>query len=114
MAERDPSESSGNQFCGNCGSAVAPGAVACVQCGAAIQPEHDSPELGGDYIPYCRSCGVPVAREAAFHCTKCGVSPLCREHYYPSTRSCALCPSTESAGPDEQDSAISSSRPDGP
>ena len=114
MAERDPGESSGTQFCGNCGVAVVPGGTACVQCGAAIQPEHDSYELGGDYIPYCRSCGVPVAREEALHCTKCGVTPLCREHYYPSTRSCALCPAIESDGQGEQDSVSLPGRLTGP
>jgi uncharacterized RDD family membrane protein YckC len=63
------------------------------------------------YIPYCRACGVPVAREEALHCTQCGVTPLCREHFFPSTRSCALCPAVESA--ESLDPAVST-RPGGP
>lgn len=111
MAEIDPIENSGNRFCGNCGSAVALGATTCVQCGTSTPLEPTEIELGGDYIPYCRACGVPVAREEALHCTKCGVTPLCREHYYPSTRSCSLCPPVESAEPEP---ATVSNRPSGP
>jgi len=111
MAERDPNENTGNRFCGNCGSSVAAGATTCVHCGTAILPEPATIELGGDYIPYCRSCGVPVTRDEALHCTKCGVTPLCREHFYPSTRSCALCPPDESVEPDP---ATISGRPNGP
>ena len=114
MAERDPNEFSGNQFCGNCGAAVVPGAAACGQCGSPVPHEADSHELPGDYIPYCRACGVPVAKEAALNCTKCGVTPLCREHYYPSTRSCALCPPFELTQPGEPESSTLHDRPNGP
>ena len=121
MAEIGPNENPGNRFCGNCGSAVATGATNCVHCGTVILPEPTVPEptvpeptvieLGGDYIPYCRACGVPVAREEALHCTKCGVTPLCREHFYPSTRSCSLCPPVESVEPEP---VAVASRPNGP
>ena len=114
MAERNPNESSVSQFCGNCGAAVAPGATACGRCGSPVQPEDDSQVLTGEYIPYCRACGVPVAREAALNCTKCGVTPLCRDHYYPSTRSCALCPPFELTQPGEQATDTAPNRPNGP
>ncbi len=115
MAERDPNQATEELFCGNCGAAVVSGASACGQCGAAIQNEHDThDELRGDYVPYCRACGVPVAREEALHCTECGVSPLCREHFYPSTRSCSLCPPVASAEPGEQEATSPSNRPSGP
>ena len=99
MAEINPNETSEIRFCGSCGAAVTPGASACGQCGAPVPAEDDSQVLTGDYIPYCRACGVPVAKEAALNCTKCGVTPLCRDHFYPSTRSCALCPPFESTQP---------------
>ena len=111
MAERDPNEFSGRQFCGNCGAAVVPGAAACGRCGSPVQREEDSQELPRDYIPYCRSCGVPVAHEAALSCTRCGVTPLCQEHYFPSTRSCALCPPFESGDPE---TPTLTGRPNGP
>ena len=114
MAERDPNEFSGNQFCGNCGAVVAPGANVCGQCGEAIQPESASHELGGDYIPYCRACGAPVAREAALQCPQCGMMPLCHEHYYPSSRTCSLCPLIESTQTGEQESPSPDTRPHGP
>ena len=91
-----------------------PAATACGQCGSPVQPEDGSPELAGGYIPYCRACGVPVAKEAALHCTKCGVTPLCQEHYYPSTRSCALCPPFESTQPAGPESSTLPARPNGP
>ncbi len=91
-----------------------PGATACGQCGSPVQHEEDSHQLPGDYIPYCRACGVPVAKDAALDCTKCGVTPLCQEHYYPSTRSCALCPPFESTQPGEQESSTLPNRPSGP
>ncbi len=93
---------------------MAPGATACGQCGNPLPHDEDSHELPGDYIPYCRACGVPVAKEAALDCTNCGVTPLCQEHYYPSTRTCALCPPFESAQPGEPESATLPNRPDGP
>ena len=116
MAEIDPIENSGNRFCANCGSAVATGATTCVHCGTSTPLEPTVPELavielGGDYIPYCRACGVPVAKQEALHCTKCGVTPLCQDHFYPSTRSCSLCPPVESAAPEP---ATTSGRPSGP
>jgi hypothetical protein len=98
MAERETVASSGDQFCGNCGAVAVPGSATCGQCGLAVQPEDDPfKDLQEAYVPYCRACGVPVPREAALHCTKCGVTPLCREHFYPSTRSCSLCPPEPSA-----------------
>jgi|TARA_B100000809_G_scaffold159942_1_gene157333 uncharacterized RDD family membrane protein YckC len=119
MAEIDPIENSGNRFCGNCGSTVATAATICVHCGTSTPLETTVPEatvieLGGDFIPYCRACGVPVAREEALHCTKCGVTPLCREHFYPSTRSCSLCPPVESAESAEPEPVVVSGRPNGP
>ncbi|MDA1128150.1 MAG: RDD family protein [Chloroflexi bacterium] len=106
-------EFSGHQFCGNCGVPVVPGEPACNSCGSPIQSEENTQEISGDYIPYCRACGVPVAREAALHCTKCGVTPLCHEHFYPSTRSCALCPPFEMT-PEEQESSSLPTRPSRP
>jgi len=120
MAERDPNEFSGRQFCGNCGAAVIPGALACSQCGSPVTLEEIPQEFAGDYIPYCRACGVPVAREAALNCAKCGVTPLCREHYDPSSRTCALCPQFELTPPDElthpgeQEFSSLPNRPNGP
>ena len=114
MAERDPSEFLGQQFCGSCGAAVVPGAAACSQCGNPVEHEEPPHELPGDYIPYCRACGGPVAKEAALNCAKCGVTPLCQEHYYPLTRSCALCPPFESAQPGQQESSTLPNRPNGP
>ena len=110
MAEIDPNEFSGRQFCGNCGAAVIPGASACETCGSPVLPEENAQEFGGDYIPYCRSCGVRVAREAAFYCPECGVTPLCKEHFYPSTRTCALCPPIETG----QAAGSLPNRPSGP
>ena len=61
MAAGDPNEFSANQFCGNCGTGLIPGATVCESCGAAV-PEAAGAELPSvDYIPYCRACGVPVA-----------------------------------------------------
>lgn len=102
MSNRDPDENPGNRFCGNCGSAVVLGVATCVHCDTTIQPGLTVIELGGDYIPYCRACGMPVAREGALRCTKCGVTPLCHEHFYPSTRSCSLCPPVEPPEPDTE------------
>ena len=114
MAERDPNEFSGIQFCGNCGAAVVPGSTACNQCNNPIQPETDAEVLTGDYIPYCRACGVPVAQEAALNCPKCGVTPLCHEHYYPSTQTCSLCPPFELAPPGERQPSEHADRAAGP
>ncbi len=111
MAEIGPNENPGSRFCGNCGSSVAAGATTCVHCGTFTPLEPTVIELDVDYIPYCRACGVPVAREEALHCTKCGVTPLCREHFYPSTRSCSLCPPVESAEPEPPAFSV---RPNGP
>jgi len=69
--------------------------------------------LVGSYIPYCRACGVPVADEAALHCTKCGVSPLCSEHFYPATRSCSLCPPVEPTEDDQEPPSLTD-LPNGP
>ena len=93
---------------------MTPGVTTCGQCGSPVPTEDDSPELSGNYIPYCRACGVPVAREAALNCPKCGVTPLCREHYYPSSRSCALCLPFELTQPDEQVAGTPPNRPNGP
>ena len=114
MAARDPNEFSGHQFCGNCGAAVIPGASACNKCGSPVEPEEPPQEIAGDYIPYCRACGAPVARDAALNCPRCGVTPLCHEHYYPSTQTCALCPPFELSQPGEQESSSLPSRPNGP
>ena len=120
MAGRDPNEFSELQFCGNCGAAITPGATSCDQCGSPVQPKENPDEFAGDYIPYCRACGVPVAREAALNCTRCGVTPLCRDHFYPSTRTCSLCPSFELTPPggstqrDGQVSGRPQTRPNGP
>lgn len=114
MAEQDNNGFSDNRFCGNCGSAVAPGASVCVHCNTAI-PRGPEPVLAAsDYIPYCRACGVSVARDEALHCTKCGVNPLCREHFFPSTRSCSLCPPVESAELVGQGAGRLPRRPSGP
>ncbi|MQF94334.1 MAG: zinc-ribbon domain-containing protein [SAR202 cluster bacterium] len=113
MAAGDLNEFSANQFCGNCGTGLIPGATVCESCGAAV-PEAARAELPSvDYIPYCRACGVPVAKEAALNCPKCGVSPLCREHYNPSTRTCALCPPFELSA-EEQQAPPSVGQPKGP
>ncbi|MEE3248679.1 MAG: RDD family protein [Chloroflexota bacterium] len=106
MTIRDPEVTSGDQFCGNCGSAVAPSSTECAHCGADLQPEQDQlDELTGDYIPYCRACGVPVSKEEALYCTKCGVTPLCQEHFFPSTRSCSICPTITEAEANEHASS---------
>ncbi len=112
MAARDHDLTTGDQYCGDCGAVIAPGSRECGQCGAAIRHELD--EFGSSYIPYCRACGVPVTKEAALHCTKCGVSPLCREHFYPSSRSCSLCPPEVTAEAREQASSRIANRPTGP
>ena len=115
MAGLEPNDLLGEQFCGNCGSAAAAGATACVDCGAAITAAPVPDVIENGYIPYCRSCGVPVAKEEALNCTKCGVAPLCREHFFPSTRSCALCPPVESAQQHGgEGSTTLSDRPSGP
>ncbi len=120
MAGRDSNEFSGLHFCGNCGAAITPGATACDQCGSSVGSEENADEFAGDYIHYCRACGVPVAREAALYCPQCGVTPLCRDHFYPSTRTCALCPPLEltppggSTQPGERLSGKPPTRPDGP
>jgi len=94
------------------------GSAACGNCGSRLEVEGDAADRVDDistgYVPYCRACGVPVAREAALHCTKCGVTPLCREHFYPSTRSCALCPPFELEGPGGQTADTPLARPSGP
>ena len=122
MTERDPNEFAGQQFCRDCGAAVIPGASVCKDCGtpvrqesgSPVQPEENTQEIPGDYIPYCRACGVPVAREAALNCPQCGVTPLCNEHFYPSSRTCALCPPFELAPPGEQEPSSLPNRPNGP
>ena len=108
MAGKNLDEVPENLFCGNCGTGVVAGANACGQCGEKIEQAHDLLEFRDGYLPYCRACGVPVAREAALHCNQCGVTPLCSEHFYPSTRSCALCPPVES---DEPEPTTGSTRP---
>ncbi|MDE0824452.1 MAG: RDD family protein [Dehalococcoidia bacterium] len=113
MAESDTSESTEKQFCGNCGASVLSGSKTCGQCGTFVEAESDPLSSIGDYVPYCRACGVPVAKEAALHCTKCSVAPLCQEHFYPSTRSCSLCPPVEETD-GEQDQSSISDRPNGP
>ncbi|PKB75405.1 MAG: hypothetical protein BZY85_09525 [SAR202 cluster bacterium MP-SAtl-SRR3965592-G1] len=114
MAEAEHNDFSGERFCGNCGSAVATGATACVHCGIVIAADRVLDVLEDGYIPYCRACGVPVAREEALNCTKCGVAPLCREHFFPSTRSCALCPPIESIDQAGEGSTNLPDRPGGP
>ena len=95
MAELDTNESYEALFCGNCGVAVAHGSVTCDQCGSFLDTETYSHSLGRDYVPYCRACGVPVPKDEALDCTYCGVTPLCSEHFYTSTRSCSLCSPSE-------------------
>lgn len=115
MAVRDPNLTSGDQFCGNCGTIVMPGASVCGHCGVAIESEPDPIQgIKSGYIPYCRACGVPVDKEAALHCTKCGVTPLCREHFYPSTRSCSLCPTVASTEAEDEQASTISRLPKGP
>lgn len=120
MAERDPNEFSGHQYCGNCGTVIIPGAGTCNQCGSPVQPEDTSQEFSGGYIPYCRACGVPVSEDAAQACPKCSVTPLCYEHYNRSTQTCALCPPfelrqpNESTQQDEQAPGTPLKRPNGP
>ena len=111
MTESDSSEATEKQFCSNCGTAVVPDAATCAQCGTFVKADEDTLSSIGDYVAYCRACGVPVAKEAALHCTKCGVSPLCQEHFYPTTRSCSLCPPTEQTNGEQ--SSISD-KPNGP
>jgi len=55
-----------------------------------------------------------VAKEEALNCTKCGMAPLCREHYFPATRSCSLCPPFESGQTGDQESATFPNRRNGP
>ena len=115
MATQDPEITTGDQFCGNCGSAVLPDAAVCGNCGTVVQHDHDFiNDLTGDYIPYCRACGIPVPKDEALHCTKCGVSPLCQEHFFPSTLSCVLCPPELTAEAREQVSSKMSWSPSGP
>ena len=86
----------------------------CVHCGTSVQTDQDQMAAPiGDYIPYCRACGVPVPKEAALYCTKCGVTPLCGEHFFPSTRSCSLCSSLSGADVDEQASSRVTRSPSG-
>ncbi len=98
----DTNETSESLFCGNCRTAILSGDVACRQCSTQVQDNSDLKDLIGDYVPYCRACGVPVAKEATLYCTKCWLSPLCPEHFYPSTRSCLLCTAGETAEEPEQ------------
>ena len=106
MNIRDPGVTSGEQFCRNCGSAVASSSTECVHCKTEVQTDQDQIAVPtSDYIPYCRACGVPVPEEAALYCTKCGVTPLCGEHFYPSTRSCSLCPQLSRIEANEQASS---------
>ena len=112
MAEQNLDEVSENLFCGTCGTGVVPGATVCGQCGEKIEQAHDPLEFRGGYLPYCRVCGVSVAREAALHCNQCGVTPLCSEHFLPSTSSCALCPTV--TGAEEQTGNGPSDGPAGP
>ena len=111
-AEIDTNETSETLFCGYCDAALLTGDSECSQCGTQAQVDSDLDDLMDDYVPYCRACGLPVAKEAALHCTKCGVSPLCREHFYPSTRSCSLCPPSDATENDEGASLARS--PNGP
>lgn len=113
MADRDPNEFSGQQFCGNCGATLILGATACDRCGSPVAAEETPQEITLDYIPYCRACGAPVARDAALNCPHCGVTPLCHDHYFPSSRTCALCPPFDLT-PGEQDSTSLPHRPNGP
>lgn len=94
-----PDLDTGPSFCGNCGTPVEPGAIACERCGYSIGgPSLEGQGLQGslgaapaDYIPYCRSCGVVVQWGDGHTCTRCGISPLCGLHFQAASQTCLDC-----------------------
>ncbi len=89
----------GPSFCGNCGAAIEFGSPACTSCGQRVEsPFQASDAPPGDYIPYCRSCGVGVSWEKGHTCQRCGVAPLCDLHFRPATGTCLDCASAPAFG----------------
>ena len=101
MAVPEPPFDSAQSFCGNCGTAVRAGDRACPNCGMELDAPvslTDSAQVPPvDYVPYCRSCGRPVPWAESHSCRKCGVAPLCSEHFDRATEMCSDCISAQAA-----------------
>ncbi len=95
MADPEPPFNSAQSFCGNCGTAVRAGDRACPNCGTElgvpISPADSTPAPPLDYVPYCRSCGTTVPWAESNSCLRCGVAPLCSEHFDDATGMCSDC-----------------------
>ncbi len=89
---REPGFETVPSFCGNCGTAVEPGSVACGTCGQPVAgPVPTAEAIPQDYIPYCRNCGVGVPWGRGHSCQQCGVTPLCDLHFRSATGLCLDC-----------------------
>jgi uncharacterized RDD family membrane protein YckC/rRNA maturation endonuclease Nob1 len=95
MAVSEPPFDSAQSFCGNCGTAVRPGDSVCPNCGSeldvSIRPTDSTQVPPVDYVPYCRSCGTTVQWTDSHSCQRCGVAPLCSEHFDNETGMCREC-----------------------
>ena len=95
MADPRPPFDSGQSFCGNCGTAVRAEDSTCENCGMNLAAAEDL--SGGaqppphDYVPYCRSCGTRVPWAESHSCQRCGVAPLCSEHFDFESGMCGDC-----------------------
>ena len=95
MAVSEPPFDSAQSFCGNCGTAVRPGDSVCPNCGSeldvSVRPTDSTQVPPVDYVPYCRSCGTTVQWADSHSCQRCGVAPLCSEHFDNETGMCREC-----------------------
>ena len=95
MAVSEPPFDSAQSFCGNCGTAVRPGDSVCPNCSSeldvSVGPANSTQVPPVDYVPYCRSCGTTVQWADSHICQRCGVAPLCSEHFDNETGMCREC-----------------------
>ena len=118
MADSHPSFDSSQSFCGNCGTAVQASDQTCPNCALYLSapdclagPSSSAP---ADYVPYCRNCGTPVRYEESHTCQRCGVAPLCSQHFDFGTGMCDECTTSQAsvshtavgAGPDHRTAPI--------
>lgn len=100
MADPPPFDSA-QSFCGNCGAAAPASGVACLNCGRELpRPVSDSGSsstIPVDYVPYCRSCGTTVEWGKSHNCQRCGVAPLCSDHFNFETEMCWDCASLQTS-----------------
>ncbi|MDC1301781.1 hypothetical protein N8Z04_01465, partial [bacterium] len=94
----DESVAISESFCGTCGEAVRPDALACLSCGVP-------PCVGNEF---CRHCGKPVPNKQAIICVQCG-GPLTLQPQTVQSRSVDLPTTSYTATPLEIHDAIQKS-----